>query len=268
MALVLVPTPVGNLDDITRRAVETLQKVDFIIAEDTRHSRKLLSHLGISKPLVSCFGPREERQAEKIVPMLKEKTGALLTDSGSPGISDPGTALVRKALNAGIEVTALPGPTAFVPALTASGIPADRFLFLGFPPRKTGDLRTFLESLQPLPFTLIFYESPRRLLAFLDQCASVFGDREFAVIREISKIHEHWLRGRLLLYSEIITEEILRGELVVIVAGNIAPQRGQPSQLQMKTLDDLFVYFHNHHNLSKNQVKRIIMNKPGPRRTR
>ena len=147
MALYIVPTPVGNLGDITRRAVEVLARVDFIIAEDSRYSRKLLNHLQIHKKIVSHYRPKEETQAEKIVAMLAGQDGALITDSGTPAISDPGFILVRKAIAAGIAVIPLPGPTAFIPALVASGIDPRRFLFLGFPPAAGAMLRRFCASL-------------------------------------------------------------------------------------------------------------------------
>ncbi len=196
MALYIVPTPVGNLGDITRRAVEVLGRVDFIVAEDSRYSRKLLSHLQIHKKIISHYRPKEETQAEKIVAMLAGQDGALITDSGTPAISDPGFILVRKAIAAGIAVIPLPGPTAFIPALVASGIDPRRFLFLGFPPRRRSELRRFLETLAPLPYTLVFYESPRRLDDFLGVAAAVLGDRSFALAKEVSKKHEKIIRSQ------------------------------------------------------------------------
>ncbi len=149
MALYIVPTPIGNLGDITRRAVEVLSQVDFIIAEDSRYTLKLLNHLGIKKRIVSHYRPKEETQAEKIVAMLATASAALVTDSGTPAISDPGALLVRRAIAAGIAVIPLPGPTAFVPALVASGIDPHRFLFLGFPPRRGGELERLPAGVWP-----------------------------------------------------------------------------------------------------------------------
>jgi 16S rRNA (cytidine1402-2'-O)-methyltransferase len=260
MALYIVPTPVGNLGDITRRAVEILGRVDFIIAEDSRYSQKLLNHLQIKKKIISHYRPKEEAQAEKIVSMLAGQDGALITDSGTPAISDPGFLLVRKAIAAGIEVIPLPGPTAFIPGLVASGIDPQRFLFLGFPPRRQGDLQRYLNELAPLPFTLVFYESPRRLGNFLKEAAAALGDRSFALAKEISKKHEKIIRSSLEQWPALLAEETILGEMVVVVAGCSAAQRSEAAP-QFEDIDDLYAFFSQHYGLGKNALKKILMKK-------
>lgn len=258
--LYLVPTPIGNLGDITRRAVEILQQVDFIIAEDTRYSQKLLSHLGIHKPLISCFQPREQSRARTIVPRLARESAALITDSGSPAVSDPGHILVQEALAAGVEVVPLPGPTAFVPALTASGLSADRFVFLGFPPRRGGELRRFLESLQALPFTLIFYEAPGRTTALLRQAAAVFGDRDFAVAKELSKKNERIYRGRLGDLPSMLEQAVFLGEITVLIAGASGQEKeAAQAKIEISTLEDIYRHFETEHAVPRNKLKRVLM---------
>ena len=260
MTLYIVPTPVGNLGDITRRAVEVLSQVDFIIAEDSRYSRKLLSHLGIRKRIVSHYRPREEAQSDQIVAMLERESGALITDSGTPTISDPGFILVRKAIDAGITVVPLPGPTAFIPALAASGIDPRRFLFLGFPPRAKGELRRCLKELASLPFSLVFYESPRRLEDLLGSAAEAFGDRDFALAKEISKKHERIVRGRLGRWREALQAEPLLGEMVLIVAGS--PEDGnREAPPELHSIDDLYAFFHRRFGIGKNALKKVLMKK-------
>lgn len=259
MALFIVPTPIGNLGDITRRAVEALERADFIIAEDSRYTLKLLSHLGLRKRIVSHYRPKEEEQAERIVAMLAAgEEGALVTDSGTPGISDPGSLLVRRAIAAGIEVVPLPGPTAFVPALVASGLDAGRFLFIGFPPRVAGERRRFLEEVSGLPYALVFYESPRRLAELLDDAAAVLGDREFALAKEISKKHERFVRSRLGEWRAACAGEALLGEMVLVVAGARGAARGDEAP-QLRDLEDLFAFFQKRYGMGRNALKKVLM---------
>lgn len=258
MALYIVPTPIGNLGDITRRAVEVLARADFIIAEDSRYTLKLLNHLGIKKRIVSHYRPKEETQAEKIVAMLAAEDGALVTDSGTPAISDPGALLVRRAIEAGIAVVPLPGPTAFVPALVASGIDPRRFLFLGFPPRRRGELERFLKELEPLPFTLVFYESPRRLADFLQSAASVLGDRDFALAKEVSKKHETFVRARLGSWQAALRDEAVLGEMAVVIAGAAGGGR-EESAPRFEAIDDLYAYFQQRFGMGKNELKKVLM---------
>jgi 16S rRNA (cytidine1402-2'-O)-methyltransferase len=219
--LYLVPTPVGNLKDITFRAVEILGSVDLILAEDTRHTGKLLNHYGIKTPLQSHHKFNEHKTVEAICTRItKGQTIALVSDAGTPGISDPGYLLVRSCIDRGIDVETLPGPTAFVPALVNSGLPADRFCFEGFLPQKKGRQKKFL-SLIGETRTMIFYESPFRLVKTLEQMIETFGaDREACVSREISKIFEENRRGALSHLLDHYSNTPPKGEIVLIVAGN------------------------------------------------
>lgn len=220
MKLYLVPTPIGNLDDITLRAINVLKSTDVILAEDTRTSGILLKHLGISKPLQSYHIFNEHQAVQKLVQRLsKGETLALVSDAGTPAISDPGFLLVRECLKHGITVECLPGPTAFVPALVNSGLPSDRFTFEGFLPHKKGR-QTRLIELQAETRTMIFYESPHRLLKTLGQFAEYFSpDRQAAVARELTKIYEETVRGTLTELIAYYTAKGVKGEIVVVVAG-------------------------------------------------
>lgn len=218
--LYIVPTPVGNMEDMTFRAIRVLKEADLILAEDTRTSGILLKHYDIQNHLMSHHKFNEHGTSANIVERLKGgATVALISDAGTPGISDPGFYLVREAVRAGIEVQCLPGATAFVPALVSSGLPCDRFAFEGFLPPKKGR-QTKLESLREEQRTMIFYESPYRLLKTLQQLAEVFGaERQASVCREISKLHEESVRGSLKELVAHFTETEPRGEIVLIVAG-------------------------------------------------
>lgn len=218
--LYIVPTPVGNMEDMTFRAIRILKEADMILAEDTRTSGILLKHYEIQNHLMSHHKFNEHGTSAGIVERLKAgATVALISDAGTPGISDPGFFLVREAVRAGIEVQCLPGATAFVPALVASGLPCDRFAFEGFLPPKKGR-HTKLESLREEQRTMIFYESPYRLVKTLQQLAEVLGaDRQASVCREISKIHEESVRGSLEEIVNHFTTTEPRGEIVIIVEG-------------------------------------------------
>jgi 16S rRNA (cytidine1402-2'-O)-methyltransferase len=260
MTLFIVPVPIGNLGDITLRAIEVLKTVDFIIAEDTRYSLKLLNHLQIKKSLYSYYKPKEQEKSEKILGMLKNQNAAIITDSGTPLVSDPGFVLVKKAIAAGVEIISLPGPTAFVPALVGSGIDPARFLFLGFPPRKKSELVKFLKESAPLPYTLVFYESPRRLEDFLRAASDVLGHREFAIAKELSKKHETFIRGNLGDLEETLAGEIILGEVVAVIAGNSGEEEGE-RELRLESREDIFDYFKEKHNISRNHIKGILMKK-------
>lgn len=218
--LYVVPTPVGNMEDMTFRAIRILKEADLVLAEDTRTSGVLLKHYDIQNHLMSHHKFNEHGTSAGIVERLKAgATVALISDAGTPGISDPGFFLVREAVRAGVEVQCLPGATAFVPALVSSGLPCDRFAFEGFLPPKKGR-QTKLDSLKEEPRTMIFYESPYRLLKTLQQLAEVMGaDRQACVCREISKVHEESVRGTLEEVIAHFTETEPRGEIVIIVAG-------------------------------------------------
>ena len=219
--LVLVPTPVGNLDDLTFRALRVLREADVVACEDTRTSGKLLSHYGVETPRLSFHAHNEHARVASLVERMRAgETVALVSDAGTPGISDPGFLLVRAAAEAGVRVEALPGPTAFVPALVASGLPSDRFVFEGFLPHKKGR-QTRLLALADEPRTVVLYESPHRLVKLLGQLAEHLGaDRPAAVAREISKLHEEVRRGTLAELAESFgAQPKVRGEIVVVVGG-------------------------------------------------
>ena len=218
--LYIVPTPVGNMEDMTLRAIRILKEVDLVLAEDTRTSGILLKHFDIHNQLMSHHKFNEHGTSATIVNrLLAGENVALISDAGTPGISDPGFFLVREAVRAGVEVQTLPGATAFVPALVSSGLPCDRFAFEGFLPQKKGR-KTKLESLQAEDRTMIFYESPYRLVKTLQQFAEVFGaERQVSVCREISKIHEESVRGTLAEVIAHFTEHEPRGEIVIVLQG-------------------------------------------------
>jgi 16S rRNA (cytidine1402-2'-O)-methyltransferase len=218
--LYLVGTPIGNMEDITLRALETLRGVDVVASEDTRKTGLLLKRYEIKKPLISFHEHNEEQAVRRILGMVAEgKSVALVTDAGMPGISDPGFTLVRAAHAAGVPVNAIPGPTAFVLALILSGLPVHAFTFRGFPPRKPGARRRFLAVDQHSPHTLIFYESPYRLQAFLADALAVFGDREAAVANDLTKLFERVDRGRLSDLSALFQTAPIKGEYTVVIAG-------------------------------------------------
>ena len=218
--LYIVPTPVGNLDDMTFRAIQVLKEANLILAEDTRTSGILLKHFEIKNAMQSHHKFNEHQTVENVVERIRAgETIALIPDAGTPGISDPGFLLARECARAGIEVQCLPGATAFVPALVASGLPCDRFCFEGFLPQKKGRV-TRLKALSEEERTLVFYESPYRLLKTLTQFGEFFGpERQAAVVREISKVHEETVRGTLAELVEHFTANEPRGEIVIIVAG-------------------------------------------------
>lgn len=218
--LTLVPTPIGNLEDVTARAVRTLREADAVVAEDTRVSGNLLKLLGLQRPLIPFHAHNEHRMVEQLVQrMAAGERFALVSDAGTPGISDPGFLLVRAAVAASVPVECLPGATAFVPALVMSGLPCERFVFEGFLPVKKGR-RTRLEELRNEPRTIVLYESPHRIARTLGEFAEVFGpDRAASVSREISKLHEETRRGTLASLAAHFAETAPRGEFVVCVAG-------------------------------------------------
>ena len=219
--LYLVATPIGNLNDITLRALSTLREVDIIASEDTRKTGLLLKHFDISKPQVAFHEHNEQRAGQQIEDLLKQgKSVALVTNAGTPGISDPGYTLVRRAINAHVNVTMIPGPTALIMALVLSGLPVHSFTFRGFPPRKSGSRRRFIAIDKEAPHTLIFYESPYRLAPFLQDVLEVLGDREAAIANEMTKVFESVQRGTIsALLQWIGKQSKLKGEYIVVIAG-------------------------------------------------
>jgi 16S rRNA (cytidine1402-2'-O)-methyltransferase len=219
-SLYLVATPIGNLEDITLRALRTLKECDVVAAEDTRRTGQLLKHFAIARPLLSYFQFNEAKRSEEILDRLRrgEKV-ALVTDAGSPGISDPGERVVKAAIAAGFRVESVPGPTALVAALTASGLPADEFHFIGFLPHKPGQRRKKLEALAGVPGTLVLYESPYRIERLLRELLEVFPNRPVVLGRELTKRFEEYLRGTPAELLAVVTHRRLKGEFVVMVGG-------------------------------------------------
>ena len=217
--LYLVATPIGNLEDMTLRALRVLRECDVVAAEDTRRTGQLLKHFGISKPLLSYFQFNEARRSEEIIERLRrgEKV-ALVTDAGSPGISDPGERVVRAAIAAGLRVEPVPGACALVAGLTASGLPTDEFYFIGFLPHKSGQRRKKLEALKAVNGTLVFYESPYRIEKLLGELNEVYPERQVVLARELTKKFEEFLRGTPAELLEVARKRSLKGEFVVLVA--------------------------------------------------
>lgn len=218
--LTIIPTPIGNLGDITLRALEVLRAADLVACEDTRHSRKLLNHFDIHKPLAACHEHSRPGELARILDLLRDgKSVALISDSGTPLMSDPGYELVRDARREGIPVEVLPGPFAAVTALVASGLATDGFTFLGFPPVKGGQRKKFLEKRADAGETLVLYESPHRVLKTLEALLEVFGDREAAVCRELTKKFEEVIRGTVSEILAKLADRKILGEIVLVVAG-------------------------------------------------
>ena len=218
--LYVIPTPIGNLDDITIRAIKTLEFVDIILCEDTRRSQKLLSHLGIKSKLKSHHKFNEHKQVSNIVNKIKSGINVgVISDAGTPGISDPGFLLVRSCLNSNIDIECLPGPTALIPALIISGLPMEKFVFEGFLPTKKGR-KTKLQNLSIETRTMIFYESPHKLIKTLIDFQNIFGsERNISVSREITKMYEHTLRGKIDDILEKLQNKKNKGEFVIVVDG-------------------------------------------------
>lgn len=232
--LFLVPTPVGNLEDITFRALNVLREADLILAEDTRTTGNLLKHFEIKNAMLSYHKFNEHQTVDRIVERLRGgETVAVVSDAGTPGISDPGFLVAREAIRAGVEVITLPGATAFVPALVSSGLPCERFCFEGFLPQKKGR-QTRIEALREETRTMIFYESPHRIVKALNQFIEVFGaERQVSVCREISKVHEESVRGTLQEVLHHFEKNEPKGEFVIVVAG-----RGKDEDSEHPTLND------------------------------
>ena len=218
--LYLVATPIGNLHDITLRALDTLRQVDVIASEDTRKTGLLLKHFSITKPQIAFHEHNEQRAGERIEALLMEgKSVAVVTNAGTPGISDPGFTLVRRAINVQVNVTMIPGPTAFVMALVLSGLPVHSFTFRGFPPRKSVGRCKFMAIDKDSPHTLIFYESPYRLERFLQDAINTYGDREAAIANDLTKMFEQVQRGTLSSLLEAVSKSKPRGEYIIVIAG-------------------------------------------------
>ena len=255
--LYIVSTPIGNLEDITLRALNILKQVDLIACEDTRTTRKLLSRYQILKPLTSYHEHNEIEKAKELLSMLQEGHSiALVTDAGTPGVSDPGFRIVKLASENGVQIFSVPGPSAAVAALSISGLPTSSFTFLGFPPKQKKRLIEYLERIKDYPETLIFYESPRRVIKTLESMAEVFGERNASLGREITKMYEETLRGTL---SEIVTtlksRDNLKGEFTLVIEGN-SQDKGE---FDSETIDDLLLYFKKEGVSLKDAVKQVAV---------
>lgn len=218
--LYIVATPIGNLEDITIRALRVLKEVDVIAAEDTRHSLRLLNHYGISRQLISYWGEKEKVKAEETISLLKAgKNVALISDAGTPGIADPGSVLIRRAWEEGVTVEPVPGPSAVIAALSVSGFSTQEFIFCGFLPAKQSRRRKLLEELSHEKKTIVLYEAPHRILESFEDIADVFGNRDTFVIREMTKMHEELMRGDAVAIMDRLKDTLLAGEYVIVIKG-------------------------------------------------
>lgn len=237
--LYIVATPVGNLEDITLRALRVLKEVDVIAAEDTRHSLRLLNHYGISKQLISYWGEREKVKAEETISLLKEgKDVALISDAGTPGIADPGSVLIRRAWEEGVSVEPVPGPAAVIAALSVSGFSTEEFIFCGFLPAKQSRRRKLLEELNREKRTLVFYEAPHRIRESFDDIAEIFGDRNTFLVREMTKMHEELIRGNAVDVRDRLENAVTAGEYVVVIEGRHYA-KSPPQEEAIKEIDAL-----------------------------
>ncbi len=261
MALYLVSTPIGNLEDITLRAISVMKSVDLIACEDTRHTRRLLDHFGINKPTVSYHEHNEQARAEELVQqMVGGKSIAIVTDAGTPGISDPAYRIVTAAIENGIKVVPVPGAVALIAGLTASGLPTDSFLFAGFLPNKKMARQARLEELKSERATLVFYEAPHRIRETLADALEILGDRQASLARELTKLHEQFIRDKL---SEIIAHfdsHEPRGEMTLVIAGNgkdnlTAVETGSINEQIQRLMNDL--------NLSRNEALKLAAKSRG-----
>jgi 16S rRNA (cytidine1402-2'-O)-methyltransferase len=251
--LYIVATPIGNLADVSQRMQEVLAEVDIVACEDTRHSRKLLSHLNIRGQLTSYFREKEQQKAAKLLDsLLKGQNIAVISDAGTPGLSDPGAVLVQAARSRNIAVVPVPGPSALATALSVAGLTDTAFYFGGFPPARKGERRKFFKALKSLPSALVFYESPHRIRASLQDCLLIFGDRQAQLFRELTKLHEEHLAGTL---SQLVerTAGRVRGELVLIISGCEEQQPNRPDNL-----DDLIRWYRDQGTFSLKDASRLI----------
>lgn len=267
--LYIVPTPIGNLEDITLRALRVLKEVDLIAAEDTRHTQHLLTHFGIHKPLTSYHEHNEREKAFSLVVRIKSGANiALVSDAGTPAIADPGFRLVVAAIRAGIQIVPLPGASALATVLSASGLPTDRFLFEGFLPAKKHERKAKLQALRDVSATLAFYEAPHRLNDTLGDMQQILGEREIVIAREVSKIHEEFLRGKV---GEVINQlagRDVKGEITIVVHGSTGEAQVSEAQLrsEIRRLTDeqmgvkeISELLGERYGLSKREVYRLTL---------
>lgn len=254
--LYIVATPIGNLDDITYRAVKVLSDVDLIAAEDTRHTLKLLNHLEISKPLISYYKETEKVKSKIIIEKLKDgKNVAVVSDAGTPGISDPGCEVIKEAIKEGIKVVPIPGACAAINSLICSGMDTKQFFFIGFLSTKNKEKRDKLEEVKNIQGTLIFYEAPHKIMDTLKMMLEVLGDRQISIGRELTKIHEEFIRGSI---SDVLEKLEPRGEMVVIVEGSAESEEDiQRNNRNEMTLEEHYKFYENQGLDKKEIIKKI-----------
>ncbi len=254
--LYIVATPIGNLDDITYRAVKVLSDVDLIAAEDTRHTLKLLNHLEISKPLISYYKETEKVKSKIIIEKLKEgKNVAVVSDAGTPGISDPGCEVIKEAIKEGIHVVPIPGACAAINSLICSGMATEQFFFIGFLSTKNKEKRDKLEEVKNIQGTLIFYEAPHKIMDTLKMMLEVLGDRKISIGRELTKIHEEFIRGSI---SDVLEKLEPRGEMVVIVEGSAESEEDiQRNNRNEMTLEEHYKFYERQGFDKKDIIKKI-----------
>jgi 16S rRNA (cytidine1402-2'-O)-methyltransferase len=276
--LFIVPTPIGNLEDITLRALRVLKEVDLIAAEDTRHTQHLLNHYGISTSLTSYHEHNEREKAQTLVDRIKNGANiALVSDAGTPAIADPGFRLVAAAISAGVQIVPLPGAAALATVLSASGLPTDRFLFEGFLPAKKAERRAKLQALHEQTATLIFYEAPHRLLDTLNDIRQLLGDRRLVVAREVSKVHEEFLRGAVSGIVDQLADRDVKGEITLVVHGATGDARVSEERLrtEIRRLTDEQVgvkeiaeLLGERYGLAKREVYRLALELKGATRAK
>lgn len=276
--LFIVPTPIGNLEDITLRALRVLKEVDLIAAEDTRHTQHLLNHYGIRTTLTSYHEHNEREKAQTLVDRIKDGANiALVSDAGTPAIADPGFRLVAAAIAAGVQIVPLPGAAALATVLSASGLPTDRFLFEGFLPAKKAERKAKLQALREQTATLIFYEAPHRLLDTLNDIRQQLGDRRLVVAREVSKVHEEFLRGAVSGIIDQLTDREVKGEITLVVHGATGDARVSEEQLRtdIRRLTDEHVgvkeiaeLLGERYGLAKREVYRLALELKGATRAK
>lgn len=257
--LYLVSTPIGNLEDITFRALKTLKEVDLIAAEDTRHSLKLLNHFEIKKPLISYFEHNKNKRGEELIEhLLNGKNVALITDAGTPGISDPGEDLVKLAIENNVNITMVPGCTASIMALVLSGLPCRRFSFEGFLPHDKNERKKFLDSVRREDRTMVFYISPHNCLSVLTEMEDILGDRKSALCRELTKKHEEIIRGRLSEIIEILTSNNkVKGEMVLVIEGAQEEQTDESENWLSVSIDEHMDFYLNQ-GIDKKEAMKMV----------
>ncbi|KGX90097.1 16S rRNA methyltransferase [Pontibacillus halophilus JSM 076056 = DSM 19796] len=266
-ALYIVPTPIGNLEDITYRALRILGEVDVIAAEDTRQTRKLMNHFQLSTPLISYHEHNKHDKEEGLIQQIKEgKSMAVVSDAGMPAVSDPGFDLVKRAAVEGIQTIVLPGANAALVALVGSGLDTERFSFYGFLPRKKKELKEELEGLVNHPFTLVFYESPHRIKETVKQLGEVFGDRAIALARELTKRYEEYARGTAEELLSWLNSHEVRGEFCIVVEGNSSPEVEEHSWWEHLSMKEHVEFYMEENMSSKDAIKQASKDRDVPKR--